>query len=364
MIPTLPPLSPARLSSTTEPSRGLSSIEEAFANNPAYSCCTFRGSLTATDARTGQPLWKTYTIPDNHGQPNQYSGGAVWGGTPAIDPISRTVYVSVGNNYSIPQTAADCQAAGGTGSQCLAADDRIDSVIAMDLRTGTIKWSAGPRAFDTWNFGCFAGAPPNNCPEDPGGDYDFGDGVHLFYTFDTKGSPHEVVGVGAKSGTFWEIDAHDGQVLWSSLPGPGSFFGGILWGSSVDGKRIYIAEANYLRGTITLPDGTTTNGSTWAALDPRTGKVLWETRDPSGGVAIGPVSSANGVVYAGSTSGYMYALNASSGKILWSYKGTYSVNNGPSVVNGTVYWGNGYKTTAVGSTTTGTFYSFTLPPRT
>ena len=30
--------------------------------NPDYPCCSFRGSLSAIDANSGELLWKTYTV--------------------------------------------------------------------------------------------------------------------------------------------------------------------------------------------------------------------------------------------------------------------------------------------------------------
>jgi polyvinyl alcohol dehydrogenase (cytochrome) len=57
---------------------------------------------------------------------------------------------------------------------------------------------------------------------------------------------------------------------------------------------------------------------------------------------------ANGVVYAPSTSAAtdstanMFALDAATGKVLWSFPSGGSVNAGAVVVNGTVYWGSGY----------------------
>lgn len=339
---------------------GVSSQEEAFAQDPAYPCCTFRGSMTATSAATGQRIWKTYVVPDNGGAVGSYSGGAVWGGTATIDELHGTLYTATGNNYSVPQSVTDCESAGGTADRCLAADDRIDAVVAMDLRTGAVKWTTGSSQFDTWNFGCIAGPAPNNCPVNPGGDYDFGDGTHLYTTSLPDGSVHEVVGVGAKSGTFWAIDAVTGKVLWSSAAGPGSDLGGIMWGSAVDGSRVYVAEADYAHLPVTLPDGSTTTASTWAALDRSTGRVLWQIPDPSNGAAWSPLTAANGVLYASSTSGYMYAVDAATGRILWSYQAPYSVNQGPTVVDGTVYWGDGYSNIGTGSQTTGTFYAFAL----
>src|ERR1022692_1237866 len=40
----------------------MSSYEEAQGADPDYGCCTFRGSITALDAKTGAVIWKTYTI--------------------------------------------------------------------------------------------------------------------------------------------------------------------------------------------------------------------------------------------------------------------------------------------------------------
>jgi len=73
----------------------------------------------------------------------------------------------------------------------------------------------------------------------------------------------------------------------------------------------------------------------------------------------GAVSVANGVVYAGSedNSGHMYALDAATGKILWSFVGGGAVLDGPSIVDGFVYWSAGYSKTPPG---TDKVYAFTL----
>src|SRR5262245_24239900 len=42
---------------------GIAAKEEGLASRPGYICCTFRGAIVALDARTGQILWKTYTVP-------------------------------------------------------------------------------------------------------------------------------------------------------------------------------------------------------------------------------------------------------------------------------------------------------------
>ena len=66
----------------------------------------------------------------------------------------------------------------------------------------------------------------------------------------------------------------------------------------------------------------------------------------------GPATVANGVVYVSSmaeSGAEMYALDAATGNILWSYSAGSSVNAGPAIVNGSVYWGSGYSKSAEGS---------------
>ena len=56
----------------------------------------------------------------------------------------------------------------------------------------------------------------------------------------------------------------------------------------------------------------------------------------------------------------MFALNASSGAVLWSFAAGGSVNAGASVVNNTVYWGSGYGNLGIpGYTANNKFYAFT-----
>ena len=49
---------------------------------------------------------------------------------------------------------------------------------------------------------------------------------------------------------------------------------------------------------------------------------------------------ANGVVYVGSNDGNVYALNASTGAMLWSYTTGGGVYSSPAVANGVVYVGS------------------------
>lgn len=340
---------------------GAASAEEnAAAFIPGYVCCTFRGSFSALDATTGVVLWTTYMVPvDNPADAGQYSGGAVWSSTPALDPASNTVYITTGNNYSVPQPAKDCQTNGGTPAQCLDPNNHIDAIVALDMTTGAINWATGVQGFDDWIVSCIPDIAPNPCPTTtPGPDYDFGSGANLF-TAKMKGTTRQLVGAGAKSGIYWALDAGTGAIVWSTEAGPGSTLGGIEWGTATDGKRIYIAEANFDR--LAYPhNASLPHTGSFAALDPATGAILWQIADPSGGSDLGAVSTSNGVVYAGSMSGHMYALDAANGKVLRDLVGQGSSNAGPAISNdGVAFWGNGYARFGLGTGST-TFYAFSL----
>jgi polyvinyl alcohol dehydrogenase (cytochrome) len=319
---------------------GVSSIEETLALDPSYPCCSFRGSIVALDANTGRMLWKTFDMPDNGGRPGGYSGGAVWQ-PPAIDPKRATLFVGTGNNYTAPADVEACQKATPTAN-CAAADDFFDTALALDLKSGQIKWSRRLQGIDTFTGTCgFGAARPApgtpNCPVPDSQDFDFGGaGPNLV---------GNIVGFGQKSGIYWALNPDNGNIVWSTLVGPGSSLGGIEWGTATDGRRIYVAIANRFHLPYALvPSGQQITWGSWSALDVATGNILWQTADPTAGtIDTGSVSVANGVMYAGSYSGQMYALDTTTGNILWNFASGGTVIDGPSIVDGALYWGSGYR---------------------
>jgi polyvinyl alcohol dehydrogenase (cytochrome) len=289
--------------------------------------------MMAVDAVTGHVLWRTYTTPENGGAARGYSGAAVWGSTPVVDAARGALYITTGNNYSVPP-----------GTETVAPDNHVDAVMALDLQTGAVRWSARMQGLDTWNIACAGPQRRRNCPDPKGPDYDFAQGPMLF-TASTPQGPRTLVGAGQKSGIFWALDPATGAVVWSALVGPGGNRGGLEWGSATDGMRVYVANANSNREEHTLPSGETITGGSWAALDAATGEMLWQIAVPYRALATAPVTVANGIVYAGSMARLgptMYALDAATGAVLWRYWSGGSVNGGAAVVEGTVYWGSGY----------------------
>ncbi len=338
---------------------GVSSSEEASAENQDYPCCTFRGSLVALSESTGKVLWKTYTVPANGGKAGGYSGAAVWGSTPAVDPATDSVYVGTGNNYMVPAAAAACVANAlklhTSDANCTAPDDYFDSVLSLNLSTGKVNWSHRVEGYDAWTLACLS-LPPgvSGCPSPKGPNYDFSGGPNLFTIVNrATGRPETLLGVGQKSGIYWVFNPASGRLVWDTFVGPGD----TLWGTATDGSRIYVAEGNSGGTSFTLrgsgPEaGRTCSGGVWSALNPATGAILWQTCDPAAAIDTAAVSVADGVVYAGSlarTGANMYALNAATGAILWSFASGGSVASGAAIVAGSVYWGSGYSKSEIGS---------------
>ncbi len=351
---------------------GVASLEEALAAFiPGYECCTFRGSVVKLNANTGSIIWKTYTAPEAS---TGFSGNAVWGSTPVVDPSRNSVYVSTGNNYSVPAELEACLTEDSEGNlppvedilACVAgipgsANNWFDAVLSLDMTTGAIKWGTKVLPVDAWTVSCllpFEPFNPENCPDTDSPDYDFGQGPALFKTPNNV----DLLGVGQKSGIYWALNPNNGAIVWSTQVGPGGTTGGLQWGSATDGNRIYTAISNNGYKEDYLLDGTVIHGGKWAALNAATGEIVWDAVGteppafgpyPEGALATnqGPVSSANGVVFAGATNatGSMYAFDASNGDILWSFESGASVISGAAIVDGNVYWGTGYTNFGVGT---------------
>jgi polyvinyl alcohol dehydrogenase (cytochrome) len=318
---------------------GVASYEEDLSSVPGYPCCSFRGSVVALDQATGKKLWQTFTVEPNGGATDEFSGGAVWE-PPAIDASRGLLYVGTGDNYTVPSSNKNCEMsheANGSPTLCTNPGDHFDSVVALDLKTGKIKWSTKVKEYDTWILDCLFPAPAGatHCPAPSGGDLDFtGSGPNLV---------GNIVGIGEKSGVYWALDPDTGAILWNTTVGPGSA-AGEMWGTASDGKNIYLPISNFFHVPYKLtPNGEAISWGSWSAINAATGRIVWQTADPTSlALDTGGMSVANGVVFAGSISGNMYALNAQTGKVLWSFASGWPVVDAPSIVNGVVYWGAGY----------------------
>jgi polyvinyl alcohol dehydrogenase (cytochrome) len=339
----------------------VSSNEQAAATQPGYACCTFRGSMVALDVHTGQIVWKTYTMPDNSGRPGGFSGGAALA-IPAVDVEKDIIYFATDHQYTQPDSVVACLTAAPDDwkTGCYPPDARFNSIIALDLKTGQPKWSFFGSGADVYRLACgtlpepwnalgkfYAGDGPGRvCP--PASDFldwSFATGSPHLFTIASGGRTRDVVGIGEKSGIYWAFDAVTGEVIWHTLVGPYSEPGGITWGAAHDRQRIYVTLTNADHTPYKLTSGKTTDGGFWTALDPTTGKIIWQTAEPQGALVYAAPVVANGVLYVASlaaTGNQMYALDPVTGSILWQFAAGGSVGSHPAVADGAVFWGSGF----------------------
>ena len=344
----------------------VASLEEPESGQADYNCCTFRGSMSALDAASGRPIWKTYTIPDvpkvvgknSRGKDMLESAGAgVWV-TPIVDVKRRALYFGTGNAFSGTPKAAN-------------------AVMALNIDTGKVLWSMQALPVDTWHGGCIqnvpgraagtgrggaapAGAggradgapgagrgipyPPENCPEVLGPDWDFSASPSLATTADGR----DIIIAPQKQGLIWALNPDNGAVLWKQdvareiAGGRGE----TLFGGAVDSEKAYF-------GLIS---------SAHLALDLKTGEEVWYTplvapkgRENQRGV-VGAVTLIPGVLLSGARDGMIRATSSRTGQLLWEFdsaqefttvngvpaRGGSAASGGPVVANGMVFIGSGY----------------------
>jgi polyvinyl alcohol dehydrogenase (cytochrome) len=319
----------------------MSSYEESQGARPEYGCCTFRGSLSSLDARSGKILWRTYMISGEPQPRGKSSAGAtlfapagapIWS-APTIDAARGLIYVGTGNSY-----------AG-------AAAPTSDAVVAVNF-AGKIEWVKQLFPEDVFVSGCRTKNDNPNCADQRGPDYDLGNSPILA----TLPHGRRVIVVGQKSGLGWALDPEKrGEVLWQYRAGMGGALGGIEWGSAVDAEHAYFAVSDILGPT---PGGL-------HAVGLQSGERAWYAPPQPPKCIAGPrcnaaqaaaISVIPGVVFSGSNDGTLRAYSTLDGAILWEVdtnrefetvngvpaKGASMLGPGPVIVDGMLFVSSGY----------------------
>ncbi|MFK7881643.1 PQQ-dependent dehydrogenase, methanol/ethanol family [Roseobacter sp.] len=314
-----------------------------------------RGYIEGYDPKTGERLWRTYTIPEP-GQPGSetWPEGDAWerGGGPAwltgsYDPDLNLVYWGVGN-------------AASWNAQLRPGDNLYtSSVVAMNPKNGEIQWH--------YQFS----------PNDP---FDH-DGTNELVLAELDG--RKVMMQANRNGFYYVIDRTNGELIaanpfvdklnWAekidlatgrpvhtdvyqkAISGePTQFwpsaFGGKNW-SPVSyhpdlntvfvntfnvGMNYKAVEPKYRAGvfyfgaefTWEWPDGPRGD---LRAIDPMTGKAKWTAPSDIPRTA-GVLSTGGGVVFTGAQTGEFEAFDAESGAPLWSF------NTGSGIIGQPVTW--------------------------
>lgn len=336
----------------------VSSYEVALAGQDIYPCCQAHGSVVALDLSSGKQVWRWHSTPESvptgHSTAGveQFgpSGASVWT-TPAIDEKRRRLYVGTGQNNSLPATTTS------------------DAIVALDLDSGALVWSMQATANDVWNAGCLRGGA--NCPPTPGGDFDFGASMII-----APGG--DVLLAGQKSGEVMALTldpaGDQGEVLWRRRLSDGTSNGGVHWGMSLSGNRLFVPIADPEHN---LPNYTPRPGI--HTLDWRTGVTLWqqsvsrgcEYRGTKRAIGLSNMqrsvsqegdceyfyglsaasSATSDIVFTGALNGLLRAYHANNGEELWRFNTAVPVEgghggaldvSGPVIANDMLYITSGY----------------------
>jgi PQQ-dependent dehydrogenase (methanol/ethanol family) len=297
-----------------------------------------RGFLAAYHPDTGELAWRFYTIPKPgealaatwKGRALPTGGGATWH-SGSYDAETGTLFWAVGNPYP------DTDPGERQGRNLY-----TNSVIALDAATGRFKWHFQFTPYDTHDW----------------------DATQPLVLVDAvwKGRPRKLLLSAQRSGIFYVLDRESGKFLMAA-----PFVKKMTWarGFEKDGTPILAAgNTPTVEGTKTCPGvrGATNwyaqsydpqthlfyvmaaedcgiyrkTGKVFGnnpdpsdpgtrlvrALDIETGKVVWEKllTGPQETNYTGVLATAGGLVFHGETGGDFAAVDAASGKTLWTFR--------------------------------------------
>jgi len=307
----------------------VSSNEDVGPLDKTYPCCTHAGAVVALDAETGEIVWRTSTItetPEVTGHTNAGteirgpSGASVWN-TPTISERHGLLFVGSGNNHSRPATAMS------------------DSILAMDLETGRVAWSYQAQSGDAWNAACLWSVSDQvGCPTPEGPDIDFG-ATTMLVEIDGR----EALVAGAKSGVLRAFDAEKGDILWKRRISQGGPESGIRYGMATRDDVLYVPS------TDSRDDPTSGEGARPGlhAIPFDGGTPIWSVdrvslcpepalcRDEIGA----PPLAMEEMLFAGASDGILYALDRSSGDVLWQIETAreFTTLTGTTTTGGSIY---------------------------
>jgi glucose dehydrogenase len=318
------------------------------------------GLMMAFDAETGRPVWGfdvtgpgwegefRSTTPDGaplhrdldteraeaskYADAWRYGGGSIYT-TPVVDTERNLLIFGTGNPS--PQMADESRPGDNLYTT---------SLVALDLRTGKLAWYYQQVPHDRWGYDV-ANSP-------------------VLLDLDYEGQQVPAVAQAGKTGWVYVHDRRDGRLLFKSeafVPQRNLFFppqpgegivvapgaaGGAGWSPSAydAGRKLFFVSALHLPTRYIVheerrPDGsvlrytstenTTESGGTLTALDLGAGgRIRWQikTDEPLVG---GVLATAGGLVFSNVGGGVFAALDAVSGRQLWSYQVDAGVNAPP-----------------------------------
>ncbi|MFN8019441.1 MAG: PQQ-binding-like beta-propeller repeat protein [Acidimicrobiales bacterium] len=297
-----------------------------YSSTSGYGAGT-RATIYALDAETGAIVWHFSVVedPDLWGHPELNSGGGVWY-PPTIDAARGVAYFGTGNPYPFPG------AKGYPNGSSRPGENRwTDSILALDLKTGKLRWGHQAIAHDIFDRDSMLTG-------------------RVDATIDGRTVPLAIST--GKLGVVTALDARTGKVVWKTPVGthqndelteidgptlvyPGSL-GGVQTPMAVSNGTIYLCVMN-APTQYAGPEETSygfsvklgTADAQLVAISAATGKVRWSKDLP--GDSFGGATVINDLVLTSSFGGELLAFDKATGKQVWSWKGPGGINGWPAV---------------------------------
>jgi alcohol dehydrogenase (cytochrome c) len=295
-----------------------------------------RGFVAAYDAKSGKQVWRWHSTDPNsfEGDSWKTGGGMVWT-TPAIDPKRGLVIFATGNPN--PDLYGDSRKGDNLYT---------DSIVALDVNTGKLKWHYQEVKHDVWDY----------------------DAVSNVVLFDIKkdGKTIPAAGQAGKVGWFFIVNRETGKLIRKSEPFvmmsknmfttptkegvkmlPGAN-GGTEWSPPAYSPKtndVYVMAMNQLMNfktqkPTTLPGqirlGSTfknvkkdgIQNGTFSAINVNTGKIAWQYKAPQPMIG-GALATGGNLVFTGEGNGWFDAFNAKTGEKVWRFNLGAGVNAPP-----------------------------------
>jgi alcohol dehydrogenase (cytochrome c) len=296
-----------------------------------------QGILWALNAQTGAPQWSWDQVQDLWGNPGVNSGGGLWY-TPSFD-AQGNIYLGIANPGPVFGTKSYPLGSSRPGPNLY-----TDSVVKLSP-AGKLLWYYQLTPHDLY-------------------DWDLQNPPVL-----TTANGRPVVIAGGKAGILIELDAQTGELLWKLPVGghdghdndglltehatptsrgllPAQYclepntYGGIVTQLASNGATTFAAvtdlalpmtPAGHSQSVITLLEKVENAAGEMVAVNQDTGTVAWDTPLPSS--PYGAATVTNDVVLTTTFKGYLYALDAATGAIV--FKTPMSAgSNAPVAVDG------------------------------
>jgi alcohol dehydrogenase (cytochrome c) len=311
-----------------------------------------RGFLDAYDLATGRRLWRWYAVPAPGEFGNDTWKGDSWklGGSPmwltgSYDPDLNLVYWTVGN----PGPQIDRSARGDLDNLF------SDSVVAIDPDTGQRKWhyQFTPNDGHDWDS-CQAVILVDRVwhgqmhklllHADRNGMFyvlDRVNGTFLAATpfvyqnwnsgFDARGRPHIVPGSNSSregsffvyptlaGGTNFQAPSYSPITGWMYLEYREGGQGYVSSAVTYEAGRQYIGRSAVAE-TVGPRAGEPPASAGIKALDPETGRTMWDFKIFQGSLTNGVLATAGNVVFGAMRDGNLVALDARTGDHLWHFQ--------------------------------------------